>query len=75
MTKEELNNVRGQVLVGLQSAQELLESKNESVKHIIEIISNSYKSLLPPRFEEKGKVEDEKVRFLVDEMEYYFHQL
>lgn len=75
MTQEELNNVRCQVLVGLQSAQELQENKKDLVKNIIEIISHSYKSLLPPRFEEKGKIEDEKVRFLIDEMEYYFHQL
>ena len=75
MTQEELNDVRSKVLVGLRSAQELVESKNDSIKHIMEIISHSYKSLLPLGFEEKGKVEDERVRFLVDEMEYYFHQL
>lgn len=78
MTQEELNSVRAHALLGLQNAKELLanDCKNCSpsmVKNIIQIISQSYSFLLSDRFETKD--EDERVRFLVDEMKNYLNQL
>ena len=80
MIQEELNSVRAHALFGLQSAKELLtngckDCSPSLVKNIIQTISQSYSSLLTPRFGENEKEEDERVRFLVDEMKIYLDQL
>ena len=77
MSQEELVYYRKQVLDRLKDAQVLLENKDEQcpslVKHIVETIKMAYQSLLP--LYEEHKEDDERVRFLVEEMDYYLKQL
>ena len=78
MSQEELNYYRAQVADRLKSVQELIKNNDEQcnlnlVRNIIETIKMAYLSLLPLKGEHKE--DDERVRFLVEEMDYYLKQL
>lgn len=78
MSQEELTYYRAQVVDRLKSIQELLKNNNEQynpslVRNIIETIRMAYSCLLPLKNEHKE--DDERVRFLVEEMDYYLKQL
>lgn len=77
MTQDESKYVREQVLAAFQCVIELHEKRekpcSDLVKNIIESISRSYSTMIPIGNEHRE--DDERVRFLVDEMEYYLGQL
>lgn len=72
MEQMTLESIRKAALDGLKLENDM--HKENIIKRVLEIIVMSYKTVLLPHSEEVT-IEDENVRFLINELSYYMDNL